>query len=573
MAKKKTEAAAVNVPVLQIIELGLIRTSALNPRKEFDESELQELAESIKKVGVIQPITVRSHSEGGYELVCGERRYRASLVAGLVEVPASIRELTDSEAMELMVTENLQRKDVSPLEEADAFQFMIDNMKYEIADVAARIAKNESFVIRRLQLLKLIPQLKEAFKQNIISIGHIDLLSRIAVSDQEYWVHNVMGSWNGPGTIKDLKQHLNSKAERKLLNAKFDRSIPFAGTIACIECPANSSCNNTLFPDKQDEAICHNSTCYSLKSLKQFEIDLAAAIDDPYTLLINTQYGDTPAIVKKLSSEGYVILKEYDDYNSTRISEPKEPMLSDLDADDYDSEEDRINAFNEELKEYQDDKNEYDDLMIKITTGEDDRRRAFVVAGHDAGNYKIITLKSAKAVINSFGGNEEAKKSEQKSQLNQKITRGRELDDEKVYEKVKPLIFDLPLLKKVDDNNMILSAVESSGLIALAYQTLSWSCVAKEEIRIKLGLLGSANGSEILEAISKAPLEVRSFIVRWAILSAFSGNTVNSLGGQVVLSLANHWMTDEYDKIRADQDLIKKKREDRLNERIAELDK
>ncbi|KAF0190419.1 MAG: chromosome partitioning protein ParB family, partial [Bacteroidetes bacterium] len=114
---------------IEYIETMNIRSSDLNPRKSFDENAIAELSKSIIEVGILQPIIVRlSHFKKGtenYELVCGERRWRAAKEAGLKTVPAIIRELKDQEALDLMITENLQRKDVSPLEEAEAFMNLI----------------------------------------------------------------------------------------------------------------------------------------------------------------------------------------------------------------------------------------------------------------------------------------------------------------------------------------------------------------------------------------------------------------------------------------------------------------
>ena len=122
------------------LDIKSIDANPNNPRKAFAEDALKELSESIKELGVLQPITVRP-LDGGYQVVCGERRWRAANLAGLTEIPAIVRELNDEEAMDIAITENLQRNDVSPFEEADAFQFLIDNKNYTIADLCKRFGK------------------------------------------------------------------------------------------------------------------------------------------------------------------------------------------------------------------------------------------------------------------------------------------------------------------------------------------------------------------------------------------------------------------------------------------------
>ena len=131
------------------------------PRKTFDETALEELAESIRQHGVLQPLLVRPLPGGGYQLVAGERRYRASRIAGLREVPVVIRELSDVETMEIAIIENLQREDLNPIEEAEGLQALIDRCGFTQDQVAAS-----------LRLLKLPPEVREMTKNGAISAGH-----------------------------------------------------------------------------------------------------------------------------------------------------------------------------------------------------------------------------------------------------------------------------------------------------------------------------------------------------------------------------------------------------------------
>ena len=114
------------------VTLADIQPSSYNPRKTFDETSLAELAESIRQQGVLQPVGVRPIEENRYEVIFGERRYRASLMAGLETIPAVIYEVTDEVAEEMAVTENLQRKDVTPIEEANAYQKLIESGRHDI---------------------------------------------------------------------------------------------------------------------------------------------------------------------------------------------------------------------------------------------------------------------------------------------------------------------------------------------------------------------------------------------------------------------------------------------------------
>lgn len=142
------------------------------PRKTFDEAALQELADSIRQHGVLQPLLVRPLPTGGYQLVAGERRWRASRMAELKEVPVIIKELSDVEAMEIAIIENLQREDLNPIEEAEGLQALIDKCGFTQEDVAVSVGKSRPAITNALRLLKLPVEVREMTKEGTISAGH-----------------------------------------------------------------------------------------------------------------------------------------------------------------------------------------------------------------------------------------------------------------------------------------------------------------------------------------------------------------------------------------------------------------
>ena len=148
------------------------------PRKTFDEGALQELADSIIQHGVLQPLLVRPLPTGGYQLVAGERRWRASRIAGLKEVPVVIKELSDVETMEIAIIENLQREDLNPIEEAEGLQALIDRCGFTQEDVAVSVGKSRPAIANALRLLKLPPEVRDMTRNGDISAGHArDLLA------------------------------------------------------------------------------------------------------------------------------------------------------------------------------------------------------------------------------------------------------------------------------------------------------------------------------------------------------------------------------------------------------------
>jgi len=142
------------------------------PRKTFDEAALDELADSIRQHGVLQPLLVRPIAAGGYQLVAGERRWRAAKKAGLKEVPVVVKELNDTETMEIAIIENLQREDLNPIEEAEGLQALIDKCGFTQEEVAVSVGKSRPAIANSLRLLKLPEEVRAMTKNGEISAGH-----------------------------------------------------------------------------------------------------------------------------------------------------------------------------------------------------------------------------------------------------------------------------------------------------------------------------------------------------------------------------------------------------------------
>lgn len=142
------------------------------PRKFFDEKGLSELADSIAQHGVLQPLVVRPMSNGTYQLVAGERRWRAARMAGLSEIPVIIKELTDEETIEIAMVENLQREDLNPLEEALGYRYMMDELHITQEQAAEKVGKSRPVIANALRLLRLPDEVQEMIKNNVISSGH-----------------------------------------------------------------------------------------------------------------------------------------------------------------------------------------------------------------------------------------------------------------------------------------------------------------------------------------------------------------------------------------------------------------
>ncbi|MBQ5399061.1 MAG: ParB/RepB/Spo0J family partition protein [Ruminococcus sp.] len=177
--ENETEDSSAKV-TLKISEIEPNRTQ---PRKEFDEEALNQLAESIKQHGLIQPILVRPILGGGYQIVAGERRYRACQLAGITEVPVSIRELTEKETMELALIENLQRENLNPLEEALGYRSLMDEYGLSQEEVSQVVGKSRSAVANTLRLLNLPDEITQMLRDGVLSAGHARALLSFESTD------------------------------------------------------------------------------------------------------------------------------------------------------------------------------------------------------------------------------------------------------------------------------------------------------------------------------------------------------------------------------------------------------
>ena len=157
--------------VVNEVDISELRANPYQPRKQFDPDSLEELAESIKEHGIIQPLVVRK-SIHGYEIVAGERRFRAGKKAGLTKFPVVIREFTDEQMMEIALIENLQREDLNPMEIANAYKKLMDHFSLTQEELAARVGKSRPHVANFLRLLQLPPAIQEDVSRGTLSMGH-----------------------------------------------------------------------------------------------------------------------------------------------------------------------------------------------------------------------------------------------------------------------------------------------------------------------------------------------------------------------------------------------------------------
>ncbi len=194
-----------------MLRISSIEPNREQPRKQFDEDALMELADSIRQHGVIQPLLVRPLDNGMYQLVAGERRWRASRMAGLIEVPVVIRDLSDHEAMEIALIENLQRKDLNVIEEALGYQQLMDKYDMTQEKVAERVGKSRPAVANALRLLNLPDQVIDMVKSGEVTAGHARALLKL--EDQSEIIEIAKKIQKGRYSVRDVEKITKKKLE------------------------------------------------------------------------------------------------------------------------------------------------------------------------------------------------------------------------------------------------------------------------------------------------------------------------------------------------------------------------
>jgi len=420
-----------NPTQLMNLKLKDIIITETNPRRNFDEESIKELAASIKEKGVLQPILVRAIGKAGkHELVCGERRLRAAKIAGLREIPAIVRILTDEEALEVQIIENLQRKDIHPMEEAGAFLTLTSKNKLSLQDIARRIGKTPQYVGWRMKLNEMIPLFQKTFCQGRMKLQEAFKVARISKPDQN-------ALWDERDYAQDtditfseweLKKYLN-----KLNNAPFDiADATLKKDIgACTTCQYNSAANTVLFPESAHSAICTFSQCFKQKCNISYDREFKKASADATIELVTTSHNPGKEI-RELQKKGVRVLNKYDHFET--IEAPDRPEPEEYTVDNFETKKEAEEALEGDTMDYNKAMNDYNKAVLSGKYA-----RAFVVEGDDKGKYIHIKIKKDKKGIPAGKTAQEDPVSEQKEDMKETIRRiherekrMKELDEEKL---------------------------------------------------------------------------------------------------------------------------------------------
>ena len=341
------------------VALSKIEISGFNPRRKISEHELKELADSILQVGILQPILVRTKDKK-FEIVCGERRFRACQTAKLKTIPAIVRELTDDEALEIAITENLQRSDVSPIEEATAYKRLADTGRYDLANLALRFGKSEAYIRNRMRLNDLTEDILQFVNDERLSISvalelckygtevQTDIFNKhLSVNPDFSYNYNDWSNLTTKEFIKRLEQ--NYCADLSLYS--FDKT-------ECATCPHNTNAYALFVENK---CKCTNLICL-LEKNKQFLVETCkkAMLENPELDIVQPicRNSSNDDVFAELSEQGYT-LNEY-----PIRTFPTSPELPEREHfEEQEAYEEAIEEYNSDYADFIEEKEEIENLI------------------------------------------------------------------------------------------------------------------------------------------------------------------------------------------------------------------
>jgi len=529
------------------VALAAIQPSSYNPRKSFDETSLAELAESIRQQGVLQPIGVRPIADNRFEIVFGERRYRASLMAELAEIPAVVMDISDETAEEMAITENLQRKDVTPMEEANAYQKLIDSGRHDVQSLTVQFGKTEAYIRTRLKFVSLIPEIASLLEQDEITISVATEICRYGEDIQHdiYDKHLKEGllysSWRGM-KASEVARNIEQQYTADLNRYSFDKTL-------CLSCPHNT--NNMMLFCEGGCGNCANRSCLEEMNASHLTEKAVQLMEQhPAVPLCHESFNYNEAVIDRLTAMGYEVesLKTY----ATEYPEyPQAPQ-----KEDYDTTEE----YEEAEKDYEQDLNDYTEKCEVIRTrSEAGEMSLYLRIGRN--DITLCYVVNAATTANGMAAETPLSPVEK---LEKQDKRNKEIALEKAVEDTKKRILEVDMTETkfgADEDKMIyfflLASLRKEHFEAVGIEDKGsyYYLTGEDKMRI----------IENLTAKQKAVIR-RDFLIA-NFKEAFGNNAVASL----LLGFAQKHMPEELADIQNGYNEIYEKRHQRIEEKKAVL--
>ena len=534
---------------ITMVALANIQPSGFNPRKRFDETSLYELAESIKRQGVLQPITVRPvDGTDRYGIVFGERRYRASVIAGRDEIPAIVSELSDEEAEEMAITENLQRKDVTPIEEANAYQKLMESGRYDVQSLAEQFGKNENYIRTRLKFVSLIPEIAELLEKDEITISVASEICRYGTDIQKevYYKHLK----DSDSMLYDCWRGLKAAEVAKFIERDFTTDLSryaFDKTL-CASCPHNT--NNMMLFCEGGCGNCANRSCLAEMNASYLVEKAVQFVEQyPSVSLCYQDFNNNMIAVERLTAMGY----EVEHLNTYATPYPETPVAPE--KEEYDT----IEEYEEAYKEYEQDFSNYMEKCKSIHERIDTGELTFYIS---IGQKEITLCYMASAAANADMATEKQLSPVEK--LEKQDKRNKEIAVEKTVADAKKQILDVDTSESKftqDEEKMIYFFLLSSlrrehfGVFGIgekkAYQHLE--------------------DEEKMNIIANLTAKQKAVIRRDFLIDNFKGAYGNNATATLLLDFARKHMPDTLAEIESGYNEVYEKRHKRIEERKAAL--
>lgn len=545
------ETAISQTAVKNIVSVALadIQPSNYNPRKNFDEKSLVELADSIRQQGVLQAIGVRPIAENRFEIVFGERRYRASQIAGLEEIPAVILDISDETAEEMAVTENLQRKDVTPIEEANAYQKLIESGRHDVQSLAVQFGKNESYIRTRLKFVSLIPEIAQLLEQDELTISVATEICRYGEDIQHdiYEKHLKEGvlynSWRGM-KASEVAKNIERSYTTDLKRYFFDKTV-------CLSCPHNTN-NMMLFCEEGSCGNCANRKCLEEMNASYLAEKAVQLMEQrPFALLCRDFYGCNEKVVEQLVASGFEVEKL-----SVRPADyPEEPEAPDM--EDYENAEEYAEAYKEYEKELSEYKKECEDVNRRSEAGE---ITLYVTIGHN--DISLCYVENAE--VQAVAGEAKDAVVSPIEKLEKQDKRNKEIAQEKTVEDTKKQILEVDMTETkfgTDEDRMIyffmLPFLRREHFEAMGIEAKETYYHLKDEDKMNI--------------IANLTAKQKAIIRRDFLISNFKNASGSNATASLLLDFAKKHMPDQLADIQNGHNEVYEKRHLRIEEKIAVL--
>lgn len=530
---------------ITMVAISAIRPNSFNPRKHFDTESLNELADSIRQQGMLQPVTVRPTADSnGYELVFGERRYRAATIAGIQEIPAIISDLSDEEAEEIAITENLQRKDVTPMEEANAYQRLMESGRHNLSSLSVQFGKSEAYIRTRLKFASLIPEIATLLETDEITVSVASEICRYGediqreVYEQHLKEDVTYSSWRGlkaSEIAKDIERQYTADLDRY----SFDKTL-------CLSCPHNTN-NMSLF--REGCGKCANRTCLAeMNASHLVEKALQFLEENPSATLGHGNYDYNLTAVERLIAMGHEVVSDIP-YGTVYPRQPEAP-----EKEEYDNEE----AYEAACSDYGQKQSDYEEKCAEIhRQSENGEISLYVKIGNND-----ITLCYAKKNSN-MDGTEQEQPLSPVEKLEKQDRRNKEIAIEKTIEDTKKQILNIDVAEAkfgADEDRMVYFFLLSS----LRRENFHLLGISKEHTL-------DLKDDDRMNIIANLTAKTKAVIRRDYLIAQFKDAYRNNATADLMLDFARKHMPDVLSEIERGYNQIYEKRHQRIEERKAAI--